>query len=112
MCAIGKSVCTSDVIGKAPRGAILIDCSTIDVATAREVIALAQSAGYDMVDAPVSGGIAAANAGTLTFMVGGTEKAFKRAEPILKCMGKELIRSEERRVGEECVGTCRSRCSP
>ena len=66
--AIVKSVYTADVFGNAPAGAILLDCSTIDVATAREVIEEAESAGYEMVDAPVSGGIAAANAGTLTFM--------------------------------------------
>lgn len=89
--AIVKAVYTSDVIGKAPTGAVLLDCSTIDVATAREVIALAEDAGYEMVDAPVSGGIAAANAGTLTFMVGGTDSAFARAEPILQAMGKAVI---------------------
>jgi len=89
--AIVKSVFTSDVIGHAPTGAVLLDCSTIDVATAREVISLAQSAGYDMVDAPVSGGIAAASAGTLTFMVGGSDEAFGRAEPILAAMGKAVI---------------------
>jgi len=89
--AIVKAVYTNDVIGKAPAGAVLLDCSTIDVATAREVISLAEAAGYDMVDAPVSGGIAAANAGTLTFMVGGTDSAFKRAEPILQAMGKAVI---------------------
>ena len=58
--AIVKSVFTADVIGTAPTDAILIDCSTIDVATAREVEQLAADAGYTMVDAPVSGGIAAA----------------------------------------------------
>ncbi|HSM54410.1 MAG TPA: 3-hydroxyisobutyrate dehydrogenase [Erythrobacter sp.] len=89
--AIVKAVYTNDVIGKAPAGAVLLDCSTIDVATAREVISLAEAAGYDMVDAPVSGGIVAANAGTLTFMVGGTDSAFKRAEPILQAMGKAVI---------------------
>jgi len=60
----------NDVIGHAPTNAILLDCSTIDVATARKVSADAAAKGYDMVDAPVSGGIAAANGGTLTFMVG------------------------------------------
>ncbi|MGQ7830674.1 3-hydroxyisobutyrate dehydrogenase [Altererythrobacter sp. Z27] len=89
--AIVKAVYTNDVIGNAPAGAVLLDCSTIDVATAREVISLAEAAGYDMVDAPVSGGIAAANAGTLTFMVGGPDSAFKRAEPILQAMGKAVI---------------------
>ncbi|KUO54545.1 MAG: 3-hydroxyisobutyrate dehydrogenase [Sphingomonadales bacterium BRH_c3] len=98
--AIVKSVYTSDVIGKAPKGAVLLDCSTIDVATAREVISQAESAGYDMVDAPVSGGIAAANAGTLTFMVGGTESAFKRAEPILSAMGKAVIHAGDAGNGQ------------
>jgi 3-hydroxyisobutyrate dehydrogenase len=81
----------SDVIGHAPAGAILLDCSTIDVATARKVTAAASDAGYEMVDAPVSGGIAAANGGTLTFMVGGSDSAFARAEPILAAMGKAVI---------------------
>lgn len=98
--AIVKSVFTADVICRAPKGAILLDCSTIDVATAREVISLAQSAGYDMVDAPVSGGIAAANAGTLTFMVGGSESAFKRAEPILAAMGKAVIHAGDAGNGQ------------
>ena len=98
--AIVKSVFTSDVIGKAPKGAVLLDCSTIDVATAREVISLAETAGYDMVDAPVSGGIAAANAGTLTFMVGGTEKGFKRAEPVLSAMGKAVIHAGQAGNGQ------------
>ncbi|WP_129790917.1 3-hydroxyisobutyrate dehydrogenase [Sphingosinicella sp. CPCC 101087] len=79
------------VIGKAPASATLIDCSTIDVTTAREEIEKARAAGYRMVDAPVSGGIAAADAGTLTFMVGGTEEAFKRAEPFLDIMGRAVI---------------------
>jgi 3-hydroxyisobutyrate dehydrogenase len=79
------------VIGNAPASAVLLDCSTIDVATARKVAELASAAGYAMVDAPVSGGIAAANGGTLTFMVGGTAEAFARAEPILAKMGKAVI---------------------
>lgn len=86
-----RDVYESSVIGKAPPSAILIDCSTIDVATAREEIEKAQAKGYAMVDAPVSGGIAAANAGTLTFMVGGTEEAFARAQPLLEIMGKAVI---------------------
>ena len=98
--AIVKAVYTADVIGTAPAGAVLLDCSTIDVATAREVISLAETAGYDMVDAPVSGGIAAANAGTLTFMVGGTESAFKRAEPILNAMGKAVIHAGDAGNGQ------------
>ena len=88
---IVDSVFENDVLGHAPTGAILLDCSTIDVDTARKVTADAVAAGYDMVDAPVSGGIAAANGGTLTFMVGGTDTAFARAEPILSAMGKAVI---------------------
>ena len=81
----------SAVFGKAPTGAILIDCSTIDVATARTVANEAQAAGYTMVDAPVSGGIAAAEGGTLTFMVGGSDDGFSRARPYLDQMGKAVI---------------------
>jgi len=98
--AIVKAVYSDSVIGKAPAGAVLLDCSTIDVATAREVISMAEGAGYDMVDAPVSGGIAAANGGTLTFMVGGSEKAFQRAEPILQVMGKAVIHAGDAGNGQ------------
>lgn len=81
----------SSVFGKAPASAILLDCSTIDVATARTVEEEARAAGYEMVDAPVSGGIAAAEGGTLTFMVGGSDAGFERARPILEKMGKAVI---------------------
>ena len=97
---IVKSVYEGSVIGKAPAGAVLLDCSTIDVATAKEVIARAEAAGYDMVDAPVSGGIAAANGGTLTFMVGGTVKAFARAEEVLNAMGKAVIHAGDAGAGQ------------
>ncbi len=89
--AIVKQVYWDDVIGYAPEGAILLDCSTIDVATARDVIEVTEAHGYQMVDAPVSGGIAAAAGGTLTFMVGGSDEAFARAQPILAAMGKAVI---------------------
>jgi 3-hydroxyisobutyrate dehydrogenase len=88
---IVDSVYGEEVLGKAPTGALLLDCSTIDVATARAVAQAAGSAGYAMVDAPVSGGIAAASAGTLTFMVGGPDEAFARAQPVLAAMGKTVI---------------------
>ncbi len=97
---IVKAVYENDVFGHAPEGAVLLDCSTIDVATAKEVIAKAEAAGYDMVDAPVSGGIAAANGGTLTFMVGGTEKAFARAEEVLQAMGKAVIHAGDAGAGQ------------
>ena len=79
------------VFGKAPTSALLMDCSTIDVATAKTVEDEAKAAGYTMVDAPVSGGIAAADAGTLTFMVGGSDDGFGKAQPYLEKMGKAVI---------------------
>ena len=90
----------NDVFGAAPAGAILLDCSTIDVDTARKVTTDATTKGYEMVDAPVSGGIAAANGGTLTFMVGGSDTAFARAEPILKAMGKAVIHAGASGAGQ------------
>jgi 3-hydroxyisobutyrate dehydrogenase len=79
------------VFGRAQPSAILIDCSTIDVATARRVAEAAAAQGLTAVDAPVSGGIAAANGGTLTFMVGGSAEGFDRAQPYLAQMGKAVI---------------------
>jgi 3-hydroxyisobutyrate dehydrogenase len=79
------------VIGRARKGALLIDCSTIDVASARAVAEAAREAGFDMLDAPVSGGVGGAEAGTLTFMVGGEAKDFARAEPILQKMGRTIV---------------------
>jgi 3-hydroxyisobutyrate dehydrogenase len=89
--AIVEKVYTDDVIGQAPADALLLDCSTIDVATARKVEDIAAKAGYQMVDAPVSGGIAAANGGTLTCMVGGEDAAFARAQEVLEPMAKAVI---------------------
>ena len=97
---IVESVYTTDVIGHTPASALLLDCSTIDVATARKVEEAARAAGYEMVDAPVSGGIAAANGGTLTFMVGGSEQAFAKAEPILTAMGKAVIHAGTSGAGQ------------
>jgi len=70
---------------------LLIDCSTIDVDSARAVTAAAAAAGLAMLDAPVSGGTAGAQNATLTFMVGGTDEAFARAKPILAAMGKNIF---------------------
>ena len=95
-----RSVYETSIVGKAPASAILMDCSTIDVTTAREVIGTAEAQGYKMVDAPVSGGIAAAEAGTLTFMVGGTPEAFGRAEPFLEVMGKAVIHAGSAGAGQ------------
>jgi 3-hydroxyisobutyrate dehydrogenase len=94
------SVYGEQIFGAVKPGTLLIDCSTIDVATARAVIAQAAERGFEMVDAPVSGGIAAANGGTLTFMVGGTDVAFARAEPILARMGKAVIHAGDAGAGQ------------
>jgi 3-hydroxyisobutyrate dehydrogenase len=72
-------------------GTLLIDCSTIDVDSARLVSAAAHDKGLAMLDAPVSGGVAGAQAATLTFMVGGAEQAFVRAKPLLEAMGKTIV---------------------
>ncbi|WP_114226699.1 MULTISPECIES: 3-hydroxyisobutyrate dehydrogenase [Sphingomonas] len=90
----------SAVFGKAPTSAILLDCSTIDVDTARTVEEEATAAGYTMVDAPVSGGIAAAEGGTLTFMVGGSDDGFERARPYLEQMGKAVIHAGQAGAGQ------------
>jgi 3-hydroxyisobutyrate dehydrogenase len=79
------------IIEDANAGTLLIDCSTIDVETARSVAAEAGNKGLMMLDAPVSGGVTGAAAGTLTFMVGGSGQAFTRAESILQKMGKTIV---------------------
>lgn len=95
-----EAVYTDSILPHADAGAILIDCSTIDVATARRVADAAAAHGLAAVDAPVSGGIAAANAGSLTFMVGGSEAAFSRAEPFLSDMGKAVIHAGASGAGQ------------
>ncbi len=103
MLPAGKHVAAvyeSDVFSNAAPGTLLLDCSTIDVATARANIEAATAKGLVAVDAPVSGGIAAANAGTLTFMVGGTDDGFARAEPILAKMGKAVIHAGDAGAGQ------------
>jgi 3-hydroxyisobutyrate dehydrogenase len=79
------------VLASARRGALLIDCSTIDVETARAVAAAAKGAGFDMLDAPVSGGVSGAEAASLTFMVGGEAEIFARAQPVLAAMGRTIV---------------------
>jgi 3-hydroxyisobutyrate dehydrogenase len=78
-------------LAAAPAGCLFIESSTIDVETARALHEEAREAGIDMVDAPVSGGVAGATAATLTFMVGGTGEAFARAEPVCAVMGKTIV---------------------
>jgi 3-hydroxyisobutyrate dehydrogenase len=84
----------------APAGALLIDCSTIAVEDARSLGEAAAATGLAFVDAPVSGGVAAATAGTLTFMVGGAQDAFAHAEPILAAMGKAVIHAGAAGAGQ------------
>ena len=86
-----RAVYEGEVFAAAAPGAVLIDCSTIDVTTAKAVAAAAAARGLTMVDAPVSGGTAAAQGGTLTFMVGGSAEAFAAAAPVFEGMGKAVI---------------------
>jgi 3-hydroxyisobutyrate dehydrogenase len=81
------------VLASAAPGTLLVDCSTVDVETARAVAAAAKVNELDMLDAPVSGGVAGAQAASLTFMVGGGDQAFERAKPVLEAMGKNIIQA-------------------
>ena len=95
-----RMVYENDVAPNAKDGALLIDCSTIDVASAREVGAGLDELGFDFLDAPVSGGIAAAAAGTLALMVGGTDAQFERARPFLEPMAKAVIHAGQLGAGQ------------
>ena len=79
------------VFKHAKKGTILLDCSTIDPVASKNLSNEAKSLGFHMIDAPVSGGVTGAAAGTLTFMVGGEESILKQVEPILNCMGKKIV---------------------
>ncbi|HEX3424013.1 MAG TPA: 3-hydroxyisobutyrate dehydrogenase [Sphingomicrobium sp.] len=95
-----RAVFHDDVAPNAAPGTLLIDCSTIDVASAREVGESLNRLGFDFVDAPVSGGIAAAAGGTLTLMVGGTDEQFERARPFLEPMAKAVIHAGQLGAGQ------------
>lgn len=88
------------VLAHAQPDAVFIDCSTISVEDARTVGHLARARGFLICDAPVSGGVAAAAAGTLTFMVGGTANEFGTARPILQAMGKAVIHAGQSGAGQ------------
>ena len=88
--AIAHSVAT-DIVPIMTKGAVLLDCSTIDVASARAIDQLAQDHVIGFLDAPVSGGVGGATAGTLTFMVGGTDQAFAIANPLFEVMGQKAV---------------------
>ena len=81
----------SDILPVMTRAAVLLDCSTIDVASARAMDQLAQDHGIGFLDAPVSGGVGGASAGTLTFMVGGSDSAFATAGPLFDIMGQKSV---------------------
>ena len=95
-----RAVYEGELFAAAAPGTLFMDCSTIDVNSARHVGGLAKEKGFRFVDAPVSGGVAAATAGTLTFMVGGSEDDFAAAEPFLQAMGKAVIRGGELGAGQ------------
>jgi 3-hydroxyisobutyrate dehydrogenase len=93
MLPAGKHVLSvwSDVVPSITKGALIIDCSTIDVESAKQAHALAAKHGVLSVDAPVSGGTGGAKGATLTFMCGGEDKAFAAAKPVLEKMGKKIV---------------------
>jgi 3-hydroxyisobutyrate dehydrogenase len=115
---VRKVYLENGLIGAAEKGALLIDCSTIDIDSARAVHAAAEKAGFDFIDAPVSGGTGGAEAGTLTIMCGASDKAFQRAEPILAKMGKKIAHAggagagqaakicNNMMLGISMIGTC------
>ena len=79
------------IIPVMPKGSCFIDCSTVDINTTRQVATLLKNAAIHVLDAPVSGGVGGAGAGTLTFMVGGSEDSFAIGNPLFKIMGKRVI---------------------
>jgi 3-hydroxyisobutyrate dehydrogenase len=102
MLPAGKHVRTvwQTLVGLVAPGTLLIDCSTIDVDSARAVHAIAEAASCPSLDAPVSGGVGGATAGTLTFMVGGTVEAYDRGAPLLAQMGKRVVPCGEAGSGQ------------
>src|SRR5215210_6489558 len=102
MLPAGKLVLSvwSDILPAMKSGSLAIDCSTIDVESARKAHAIAQERGCPALDAPVSGGVGGAKAGTLTFMAGGSAEAFAQAEPILAQMGKRVVHCGEAGAGQ------------
>jgi 3-hydroxyisobutyrate dehydrogenase len=102
MLPAGKHVVSvwSDIIPSVAKGALMIDCSTIDVESARQAHALADKASVLSVDAPVSGGVGGAKGATLTFMAGGDAKAFAAAKPVLEAMGKKIVHCGDAGAGQ------------
>ena len=104
MLPAGKHVLSvwTEILPAMTKGALLIDCSTIDVESAKQAHALAAKHGVLSVDAPVSGGTGGAKGATLTFMCGGEAKAFAAAKPVLEKMGKKIVH-----CGGAGAGQCR-----
>src|SRR5438270_6842171 len=95
-----RQVYAEQILPNAPKSAVLIDCSTIDVESARAVATQAKAAGFRFADAPVSGGTAAADAGTLAFMVGCDEADFAAVEDALKPMSRITVRAGDHGAGQ------------
>jgi 3-hydroxyisobutyrate dehydrogenase len=95
-----RKVYDEHIFPHAPKSALLVDCSTIDVESARAVAKQAKAAGFRFADAPVSGGTAAADAGTLAFMVGCDERDFAAVEDVLKPMSRVTIRAGDQGAGQ------------
>jgi len=102
MLPAGKHVLSvwTEILPSVAKGALLIDCSTIDVESAVAAHGLAEKAGVASVDAPVSGGVGGAQGATLTFMCGGDDKAFAAAKPILEKMGKKIVHCGKAGAGQ------------
>src|SRR5690606_15707745 len=90
----------SEIIAVVPKGALMIDCSTIDVESARQAHGIAAAAGLSSIDAPVSGGTGGAKNATLTFMAGGEARAFAAAAPVLEAVGKKIVHCGEGGAGQ------------
>ncbi|MDY6976518.1 MAG: 3-hydroxyisobutyrate dehydrogenase [Pseudomonadota bacterium] len=95
-----KDIYSNQILTSVQEDTLLIDCSTIDVETAKSVSELAEEKGLKMLDAPVSGGVAAAAGGTLTFMVGGDADAFDKAQGVLGAMGKKIVHAGGHGAGQ------------
>ncbi len=89
-----------DIVPAAAPGCCMIDCSTVDVESAKAAHAMARNAGLLSVDAPVSGGVGGATAGTLTFMAGGSQDSFAKAEPLFDIMGQKAVHCGEAGAGQ------------
>src|SRR6195952_5381648 len=102
MLPAGKHVLSvwGEVIPAMSKGTLIIDCSTIDVESAKQAHVLAAKHGMLSVDAPVSGGTGGAKGATLTFMCGGDDKAFAAAKPVLENMGKKIVHCGEAGAGQ------------